>query len=112
MKKIYMMEIRDLTNEAKELNAQAIKVKSFEQEVNKQISIMAENHISAIASYLNHQLDEVVKFTTNFHAECYDMDERIGVRIEKRGEDIIYVLIIKPFYYSNTTSFIINNPKY
>lgn len=112
MTKIYTMEIRDLTNEARELNAQAIKVNTFEVEAKRRIEVMAKNHISAIASYLNHQLDEVVKFTTNFHAECYDMDERIGVRIEKRGEDVIYVLIIKPFCYSNTTSFIINSPKY
>lgn len=110
MTKIYTMKIRDLTNEAKELNAQTIQVKSFEQEVKKQISIMAENHISAIASYLNHQLDEIAKFTNRFYAGIYLMEERIDIKIEKRGSDVVYILNIKPSGWSTSTGFIVNNP--
>lgn len=110
MEKIYMMEIRDLTNEAEELNAQTIKVKAFEKEVSKRIKILAESHISVITSYLNHQLDEVAKFTNSFSVEIFDFeeDERIGLWIEKKKDAILYVLKIKPYGYS-AINFIIND---
>lgn len=110
MTKIYMMEIRDLTNEAKELNAQAIEVKSFEKEVNRRVSVMAENHLSAIASYLNHQLDEIVKFTNSFNVEVFDFeeDEKVSLWIEKKKESVLYVLKIKPYGYS-AMNFVIND---
>lgn len=110
MEKTYVMTIRDLSNEARELNAQEIEVKSFEEEVNKRVSIMAENHLSAITSYLNHQLDEVAKFTNSFSVEIFDFeeDERIGLWIEKKKEGILYVLKIKPYGYS-AMNFVIND---
>ena len=110
MEKTYIMTIRDLSNEARELNAQNITIKSFEEEVNKKVQIMAKNHITAITSYLNHQLDEVAKFTNHFYAGIYLMEERIEINIEKRGSDIVYVLRIKPYAWSTSTSFIVNNP--
>lgn len=110
MEKIYMMEIRDLTNEAEELNAQTIEVKSFEGQIKKKVQILAKNHISAIASYLNCQLDEVAKLTSCFNVEIcnWDMDERIGLWIEKKKEGIFYVIKIKPCHYS-AENFIIND---
>ena len=40
MEKTYIMTIRDLSNEARELNAQAVEVKAFEEEVKKEIKII------------------------------------------------------------------------
>lgn len=113
MEKTYIMTIRDLSNEARELNAQAIKIKAFEEEVEKKVQVMAESHVSAIASYLNHQLNEIAKFTTRFSAGICENDERIIVKIEKRGNDIVYLVSIKPLYHNNFTNFIISsNSKY
>ena len=112
MEKTYIMTIRDLSNEARELNAQNIAIKSFEEEVNKKIQIMAKNHIAAITSYLNRQLDEIAKFTTYFSAGIYENEERIIIKIEKRGEDIIYFVNIKPRSFSAFTDFAINKPNF
>lgn len=114
MEKTYIMTIRDLSNEARELNAQAIKIKAFEEEVEKKVQVMAESHVSAIASYLNHQLDEIARFTTRFSAGICENDERIIIKIEKRNENIVYLISIKPRYYLNFMDFVINssNSKY
>ena len=76
MEKTYIMTIRDLSNEAKELNAQAVKVKAFEEGVKKEIKIISESHIAAIASYLNHQLDEVMKITDCFQAYFSNFEKK------------------------------------
>lgn len=107
MEKIYIMEIRDLTNEARELNAQTFKVNTFEAEAKKEIEVMAENHIFAIASYLNHQLSEVEKFTKSFYASYESFGSRIYIRIRKRNGETIFVLGIQPDYCSDLQEFII-----
>lgn len=107
MTKIYMMEIRDLTNEAKELNAQAIEIKTFEKQAQKKIEILAENHISAIASCLNHQLDEIIKITNRFQVYYSFFDKSIQLDIRKKGDDYYYLLRIKPYHYTEGTTFII-----
>lgn len=107
MTKIYTMEIRDLTNEARELNTQAVKVNTFEAEAKQEIKIMAENHISAIASYLNHQLNEVVKFTKSFYASYDSSGDKIYIRVQKRNDIIVFILGIQPGYCSYEQEFII-----
>lgn len=107
MNKIYIVEIRDLTNEVRELNAQAVKVNTFEAEVNKRIKFLAENHISAITSYLNHQLNEVMKFTETFYVSLDSSGSKIYVRFLKKKDGIIFILGIQPYYYSQGDEFII-----
>lgn len=119
MEKTYIVEIRDLTFEAKELNAQSMRLKKFEEETRKEIKVLAETHVSAIVSYLNHQLNEITKFTSYFHAEYYvnntefsGGDERITVKIEKSQEGLVYILSIKPQCYFESTNFILNSKDY
>ena len=108
MEKTYIMTIRDLSNEAKELNVQAVKVKAFEEEVKKEIKIISESHITAIASYLNHQLDEVMKITDCFQAYFSNFEKNIRLEA-KRGKDgnCRYYLHIKPYHYTTPTTFIV-----
>lgn len=105
MEKIYTFTIRDLSNEAIELGKQEEKLLEFKEKVNKEIKILAKNHITAIASYLNHQLSEVSKITHNFHMSF----STYGVYFRLSAVEGKYVLEIKSNSYSGVIYRILPN---
>ena len=71
----YTIEIRDLTNEGKELKVLKEDVNSNCEIRTKKIEILAENHINAICSYFKHIKEEIDKLELNgFNSQVLGYD--------------------------------------
>lgn len=86
----YVMEIRDLTNEGKQLN-EICEVSKVNCEImTKEINILAESHYQAICSYFEHLFHEVDKLGVNsFRVASYG--DGIILCYNKNREHCLYI---------------------
>ena len=61
MEKTYTLTIRDLSNEAENIQYLNEKINYFKEGLEKTIEIKGHSHIQAIASFLKHQQEEIEK---------------------------------------------------
>ena len=61
MEKTYTLTIRDLSNEAENIQHLNEKVNYLKEGLEKTIEIKGHSHVQAIASFLKHQQEEIKK---------------------------------------------------
>lgn len=97
----YCVNIYDLSQEIKELNA-----------LTSQVETIRQNYISDIILYLNRQFEEISKIINEFFMiKYFSIDSYVSIRFYKYKDNSIYLSIaLKSNEISKEKSFNISNP--
>ena len=93
MEKTYTLTIRDLSNEAENIQYLNEKINYFKEGLEKTIEIKGHSHIQAIASFLKHQQEEIEKVGIMISVKTEYLSlviDPMNIRLNVNGIQFIY----------------------
>lgn len=93
MEKTYTLTIRDLSNEAENIQHLNEKVNYLKEGLEKTIEIKGHSHVQAISSFLKHQQEEIKKIGVMISVEIgylYLVIDSMNIRLRVDGIQFIY----------------------
>lgn len=93
MEKTYTLTIRDLSNEAENIQYLNEKINYLKEGLEKTIEIKGHSHIQAIASFLKHQQEEIKKIGIMISVKTEYLSlaiDPMNIRLDANGIQFIY----------------------